>query len=403
MLGQREGAQVGQYDRVSQRTLVITNDFPPRAGGIQAFVHSLVERQPVGSIVVYAAGWHGADEFDAQQSFPVYRHKRTLMLPDPVVLHRARRIAADEGCTRVLFGASAPLGLLGPGMRRSGIERIVGITHGHEAGWATTPGPRRLLHRIGSAADTITYLGEYTRARIASALGPQAAARMRRLVPGVDGETFHPRNRNAGLEVRQRWGLTDRRVIVCVSRLMPRKGQDTLIRALPAIRREVPDAALLIVGGGPYKGKLHQMVERAGLAQHVVITGSLSWEDLPGHYAAGQVFAMPCRTRLRGWDVEGLGIVYLEASATGLPVVAGDSGGAPDAVVPGETGLVVSGGSVEQTARAVARLLTDEALAERFGRSGRVWIESHWRWSTVAARLTDLLDGRDPDAMSAAD
>ena len=379
------------------RTLVITNDFPPRAGGIQSFVHSLVERQPAGSVVVYAANWHGAAQYDAAQSFPVYRHSRTMMLPDPIVLARARQLADREGCDRVLFGASAPLGLLGPALRRHGINRIVGLTHGHESGWAVLPGAKTLLRRIGDGADTITYLGEYTRSRIASALSPAAALRMRRLVPGVDGDVFNPLNRASGLEVRRRVGLADRQVIVCISRLMPRKGQDTLIEALPAIRRSAPDAALLIVGGGPSRKRLEQMVASARLGRHVVITGSVPWDQIPLHYAAGDVFAMPCRTRERGLDVEGLGMVYLEASATGLPVVAGDSGGAPDAVLPGETGLVVSGGSPAQTATAVSRLLADHALAAEFGRAGRAWVESDWQWSASAARLAELLAGRDPD------
>lgn len=379
------------------RTLVITNDFPPRAGGIQSFVHSLVVRQPLGSVVVYAADWHGAAEYDAGQPFPVYRHSRTMMLPDPTVLARARQLARREGCDRVLFGASAPLGLLGPALRRRGINRIVGLTHGHESGWAVLPGAKLLLRRIGDAADTITYLGEYTRRRIAAALSPSAARSMRRLVPGVDGEVFNPRNRAQGLEIRRQVGLADRQVIVCISRLMPRKGQDTLIGALPAIRRRAPDAALLIVGGGPSRKRLEQLVDEARLRQHVVITGSVPWDQIPFHYAAGDVFAMPCRTRERGLDVEGLGMVYLEASATGLPVVAGDSGGAPDAVRPGKTGLVVSGGSVAQTAQAVSQLLADQALAAQFGRAGRAWVEADWQWSTSADRLTDLLAGRDPD------
>lgn len=383
---------------MADRTLVITNDFPPRAGGIQSFVHSLAERQPAGSIVVYAANWHGAADYDALQPFPVYRHSRTVMLPDPIVLRRALEIARQEGCDRVLFGASAPLGLLGPALRKHGIDRIVGLTHGHESGWAVAPGAKLLLRRIGDGADTITYLGEYTRSRIASALSPAAAGRMRRLVPGVDSEEFNPRHREAGLQIRTRLGLGDRRVVVCISRLMPRKGQDTLIEALPTIRRRVPEAALLIVGGGPYRKRLERMVAQAGLQRHVVITGSVPWEEIPQHYAAGDVFAMPCRTRERGLDVEGLGMVYLEASATGLPVVAGDSGGAPDAVKPGETGLVVAGGSVTQTATAVARLLADERLAADFGRAGREWVRADWRWSATAQRLTDLLAGRDPDA-----
>jgi phosphatidyl-myo-inositol dimannoside synthase len=154
---------------------------------------------------------------------------------------------------------------------------------------------------------------------------------------------------------------------------------------------------LLIVGGGPQRPKLEAAVAAAGLAQDVVITGSVAWEDLPAHYAAGDVFAMPCRTRNHGLDVEGLGIVYLEASATGLPVVAGDSGGAPDAVIEAETGFVVKGGSVKAATNAIVPLLQDPQMRERMGQAGRAWVEAKWRWPLISARLSDLLAGRDPD------
>jgi phosphatidylinositol alpha-1,6-mannosyltransferase len=203
----------------------------------------------------------------------------------------------------------------------------------------------------------------------------------------VDVDAFNPSV--SGSSFRAAYGLADRPVIVCVSRLVPRKGQDTLIRALPAVRREIPDAALLLVGGGPYKSTLESLAASLGLADDVVITGSVPWPDLPAHYAAGDVFAMPCRTRRGGLDVEGLGIVYLEASATGLPVIGGDSGGAPDAVLEGETGYVVRDPSA--LANRLIELLGDPALARRMGEAGRKWVESDWRWDTQADRLTTLL------------
>jgi phosphatidyl-myo-inositol dimannoside synthase len=380
-----------------ERTLVVTNDFPPRAGGIQAFVHGVLLHQDPETVVVYAPAWKRAAQFDAEQPFPVIRHRTSLMLPEPTLLNRARQIAADYSCTRVLFGAAAPLGLMAPRLRSQGMGPIVAMTHGHEAAWATTVGAKSVLRSIGDSVDTVTYLGEYTRRRIASALRPEAAARMRRLVPGVDADTFHPRVRPDGRALRAELGLSDRRVVVCVSRLMPRKGQDTLIRALPLIQRTLPDAALLIVGGGPYRSKLDRLVAETGVADSVILTGTVPWEALPSHYAAGDVFAMPCRTRNRGWDVEGLGIVYLEAGAVGLPVVAGNSGGAPDAVLDGETGFVVDGRNPAQVARRVGDLLADPSLASEMGRRGRQWVEQQWTWPTVSGRLTDLLDGVDPD------
>jgi phosphatidyl-myo-inositol dimannoside synthase len=372
------------------RTLIVTNDFPPRPGGIQAFVHNLALRRPQGSVVVYAPSWQGAGSFDSRQPFPVVRHPSSLMLPVPSVLRRARDILRAEGCDSVVFGAAAPLGLLAPALRRAGAGRIVGFTHGHEAGWAALPGARRLLTRIGDEVDVLTYLGEYTRSRIARGLSPAAAARMRRLAPGVDDTVFRP---GAGGEgIRARYGLGDRPVVVCVSRLVPRKGQDALIHAWPRVLHAVPDAALLLVGGGPYRAALERMCARLGVTGSVRLTGPVPWEELPAHYDAGDVFAMPCRTRRRGLDVEGLGIVYLEASATGLPVVAGDSGGAPDAVLDGETGVVVDGRSVDAVADALTGLLGSPAAAASMGEKGRSWIEREWRWEVQSRRLAALLE-----------
>ncbi|EFE69985.1 LOW QUALITY PROTEIN: glycosyl transferase, partial [Streptomyces viridosporus ATCC 14672] len=257
------------------------------------------------------------------------------------------------------------------------------------AGWAQLPAARQLLRRIGQSTDTMTYLGAYTRTRIAAALTPEAASRMVQLPPGVDEKTFHPGS--GGDEVRARLGLTDRPVVVCVSRLVPRKGQDTLIRAMPAILAAEPEAVLLIVGGGPYEKDLRDLARQTGVADSVRFTGSVPWEELPAHYGAGDVFAMPCRTRRGGLDVEGLGIVYLEASATGLPVVAGDSGGAPDAVLDGETGWVVPGGSPDQAADRIVTLLGDAELRRRMGERGRRWVEEKWRWDLLAEELKKLL------------
>ncbi|MFG3045764.1 glycosyltransferase family 4 protein [Streptomyces sp. NPDC048241] len=378
------------------KTLIVTNDFPPRPGGIQAFLHNMALRLDPDRIVVYASTWkrgrEGAEAtaaFDAEQPFTVVRDRTTMLLPTPAVTRRAVGLLREHGCTSVWFGAAAPLGLMAPALRQAGAERLVATTHGHEAGWAQLPAARQLLRRIGESTDTITYLGEYTRSRIAAALTPEAAGRMVQLPPGVDEKTFHPGS--GGDEVRARLGLTDRPVVVCVSRLVPRKGQDTLIRAMPHILAAEPDAVLLVVGGGPYESDLRRLAAETGVADSVRFTGAVTWAELPAHYGAGDVFAMPCRTRRGGLDVEGLGIVYLEASATGLPVVAGDSGGAPDAVLDGETGWVVRGGEPAEATERITALLADEALRRRMGERGRQWVEEKWRWDLLAERLKVLL------------
>jgi phosphatidylinositol alpha-1,6-mannosyltransferase len=372
-----------------RRTLIVTNDFPPRQGGIQSFVHALATRLPAGTVTVYAPKWQGAAEFDARQPFPVIRHPSSLMLPVPTVSRRAAAIAREHGCDAVLFGAAAPLGLITPVLRRAGVTKAVALTHGHEAGWAALPGARSLLRRIGDEVDTITYLGEYFRTRLARALSPEAARNLTRLAPGVDVTAFHPGA--GGPAMRERLGLAGGPVVVCVSRMVPRKGQDTLIRAWPKVRREVGDATLLLVGDGPYRGDLERLAQQLDIGSAVRFTGPVPQADLPAYYAAGDVFAMPCRTRRRGLDVEGLGIVYLEASATGLPVIGGDSGGAPDAILDGETGYVVPGGDADAVAVRIADLLSDPVRAAAMGEKGLAWVHREWRWELAAARLEAIL------------
>jgi len=378
------------------KVLIVSNDFPPRRGGIQSFVHALASRMPAGSVVVYAPSWDGAAAFDARQPFPVIRHPTSLMLPVPTVGRRAARILREHDCDTVLFGAAAPLGLLTPSLRRAGARRVVAITHGHEAGWAALPGARASLRRIGDHVDVLTYLGEYFRVRLARALSAAAAARMVRLAPGVDNGAFRPGV--GGDEIRERLGLGNRPVVVCVSRMVPRKGQDTLIRAWPQVLAAATGAGaggpvLLLVGDGPYRAELERLAQRTGVSRSVVFTGAVPLAELPAHYAAGNVFAMPCRTRRGGLDVEGLGIVYLEASASGLPVVGGDSGGAPDAILDGETGYVVPGRDTGEVAGRIAELLADPAGAAAMGEKGAAWVDREWRWDLVAERLWQILSG----------
>jgi len=368
--------------------LLVTNDFPPRQGGIQTFLWELLRRLPAEQVAVYCSTYPGAEAFDAQLPFPVRRHPTGLLVPTPAARRRILQARADFGASTVWFGAAAPLGLLGRALRAGGAQRLVATTHGHEVGWAMLPGARQALRRIGREVDVLTYLGEYTRRRLARVLPTDT--RLERLTPGVDTGRFSPAV--DGAAVRARHGLTDRPVIVCVSRLVPRKGQDALIRALPAVRERVPDAALLLVGGGRYRQQLHRLARRAGVAEHVRFAGAVPSEQLPQHFAAGDVFAMPCRTRRLGMDVEGLGMVFLEASATGLPVLAGDSGGAPDAVRPGATGEVVDGRDHAAIAELLAGLLADPPAARRLGAAGRHWVEQDWQWDRIAARLADLLD-----------
>jgi phosphatidylinositol alpha-1,6-mannosyltransferase len=369
------------------RCLVVTNDFPPRQGGIETFVYELTARFPPDRVVVYTSTEPGAERFDAAQRFPVVRDRARMLLPVPRVARRACELARSYGCDRVWFGAAAPLGLMADRLRAAGVVRAVATTHGHEVWWARVPGARQLLRRIAGQVDTLTYLGAYTRSRLSRVVGDTTG--MARLAPGVDTSLFRP----GGPSVRERYGLAGRPVILTVARLVARKGQDTLIRALAAVRREVPGATLLLVGAGPDERRLRRLAGRLGLAGVVVFAGGWPHRELPPFYAAADVFAMPCRTRLLGLEPEGLGIVFLEAAAAGLPVVAGDSGGAGDAVRHGETGYLVAGRSVEQVAERLVELLANRDAARAMGEKGRAWVAAEWTWDASHQRLTRLLAG----------
>ncbi|WP_026919547.1 glycosyltransferase family 4 protein [Gordonia shandongensis] len=371
-----------------QRTLLVTNDFPPRPGGIQSYLENLISFLPPEQVVVYAPKWRGCREYDAAAPYRIVRHPTSLMLPTPFVKRRAAALVREHGVHTVWFGAAAPLAVLGPALRRAGAQRIVASTHGHEVGWSMLPGSRQVLRYIGRNSDVITYVSRYTRDRFSAAFGASAALEY---VPcGVDVERFAPDPAAREL-LRARYGLGDAPVVLCLSRLVPRKGQDVLIRAWSTVLRRVPDARLVIVGGGPYADTLHRLAHDAGVADSVLFTGGVPADELPMHHALADVFAMPTRTRGGGLDVEGLGIVFLEASASGIPVIAGDSGGAPETVRESVTGTVVNGRDVAEVADTVVEFLSSAPMREAMGAAGRDWAVENWQWRQQAARLMRLL------------
>jgi phosphatidylinositol alpha-1,6-mannosyltransferase len=313
------------------RTLFVTNDFPPRRGGIETFVRQLCDALPPDEVVVHTASMPGGAALDRTLAYPVVRDPATTLLPTMAAGERVADTLRRYDCDRVVFGAAAPLGLLAPRLRAAGAQHLTAVTHGHEVWWASVPGTRSLLRRIGDSVDEITYVSDYCRDRIAPALSAGAAARMVRLSPTVETSRF--RQRRGGREIRHRHGIDpDALVVVSVARLVRRKGQDTLIRLWPELREQFPDAVLLLVGDGPQRARLERMVARRSLDDAVRFAGSVPWEEVPAHLAAADVFAMPSRDRWFGLEVEAYGIVYLEAAAAGLPIVAGRSGGAAEAV-----------------------------------------------------------------------
>lgn len=371
--------------------LLVTNDYPPRRGGIESFVFSLCQALPAADLVVYTARMAGSERVDRDVSYPVVRDRSRMLVPSPRVQRDVRRAFVEHGCDRVVFGASAPLGLLGGPLRAAGARRVVAISHGHEVWWSKTPVARRLLRRIGHDSDVVTYVSDFCQAEIARALFPADAGAMVRMSPGVDAEMFRP-GLDAG-PLRRRLGLgDDQPVVLSASRLVARKGHDMMLQAWPRVLDQHPGAALVIVGDGPRRRRLERRVAAsAALRASVRFVTDATWHDMPGVYAAADLLAVPCRTRLGGLEPEALGIVFLEAAACGLPVVVGASGGAPETVVDGETGYVVDPRSVSDVADRVCALLSDPDAAAAMGRRGREFVMRAYSPAAANATLRALL------------
>ncbi|MCI6205843.1 MAG: glycosyltransferase family 4 protein [Corynebacterium glucuronolyticum] len=346
--------------------LVVTNDFPPTIGGIQSYVRDFVSFLDPTSTHVLTSTQDApeAREYDAEAPYTVHRLPQRVLLPTPFVARTMVRIIRAYNIDVVWFGAAAPLGLLATCARRAGAQKIVASTHGHEIGWTRIPVARQAVRKISRDADIVTYISEYTRRQLAPVLAPHTS--YVHMPSGVDVHRFTPGEGFA--HPGELW-------VVCVSRLVRRKGQDWLIRALPDLAQHYP-VRLVIVGEGPDADRLKGLAE--GLP--VTFTGRVRGAEMVDYIRAADVFAMPARTRLGGLDVEGLGIVYLEAQACAVPVIAGASGGAQETVTS-ETGFVA--GSPKELTEQLDALLADPALRARMGTAGREYVERNWSWERI--------------------
>jgi phosphatidylinositol alpha-1,6-mannosyltransferase len=372
------------------RVLVITNDLPPRVGGIQYYVDQLCRGLAAAGdeVTVYGSTSDGAERWDAAAPYRVVRGRTGTLLPTPLVLHRSVQLARRCGAEVVVFGAAFPLGLMGPAIRRRTGVPYVAFTHGLEVSAARTPGFSAALGRIGGRAAAVTYVSRWCEGILRPAFGPGPRHVM--LPPAVDPAEYHPGVDGSAVRARHGIGAQDP-VVVCVSRLVERKGQDRLVDALGEVRRQVPGTRLLVVGGGPHRDALERRARAAGVADAVTFTGMVAEEDLPAHFAAGDVFAMPCRERHGGREVEAFGIVFIQAQAVGVPVVAGAIGGVPDTLVDGTTGLLVDGDDVPAVASALVGLLADPPRRARMGVAGAARVAEDFTWPARTAQLRALL------------
>ena len=380
-------------------TLVVTNDFGPRSGGIETFIHGLLaqaSKNQQRNFVVLTSRQDPQDEvvtFDQkmwdENRIKVIRDTAKVLLPTRRLAKAATDLFVAHKCENVIFGASAPLGLLAKSLRKAGAKHIVALTHGHEVWWARMPLFSAALRRIGAQADQMTYLGEFTRGAVANVLLREDHSKLVHLPPGVDLTRFTPGIKS--VELQKKWGIADAPVIVSIGRLVARKGSDQLIKAMPEVLQQFPKSKLLLVGTGNYQKRLEKLVRNLKIQDSVIFAGRVEHELLPDYYRLGDIFAAPCRSRYGGLEVEGLGIVYLEASACGVPVIAGKSGGAPDAVLDGKTGLLVNGRDHREVGAAVIKLLSDQPLRQKMGADGRVWMEQLWSWEGIGARFEEII------------
>ncbi len=376
-----------------RKILLVTNDLGPQAGGIESFILGLLGELDGSDIVIYTSSEPGDQTFDKElrqkYGVEVIRDRAKILLPTPRVNRSVARVMKQYKSEYVWFGAAAPLGWMAGHLRRHGAKRIVAITHGHEVWWSKVWPFNLVMKAMSQKIDAFGYLGDFTKRAMSSAISTQL--KMVRIAPGISINHFTPGTKSE--ELAKELDVFGKKVIVCVGRLVHRKGQDRLIEAMPDVLKKIPDAVLLIVGEGPRREALKKLVAEKELENSVKIAGRLSYEQLPMVIRLGDIFAMPSRSRFFGLEVEGLGIVYLEASACGVPVIAGASGGAPDAVLPGETGLVVDGTDVEAISASIVYLLNDDELRSRMGKHGREWAVNEWSWEMWGKRFSKLLLG----------
>lgn len=380
-------------ENVYKKILLVTNDFGPRTGGIETFVIGLLERVSGHHVIVFTSSQGETSAYDQDWldkfGVQVLRDKSKILLPSWRVTHNVKKIVTESDIDVVIFGAAAPLAFMSKSLRKIGVKKIIALTHGHEVWWAKVFPFNFAIKRIAASVDHLTYLGEFTRKAISKTLSEKSRNKLVRIAPGIDTAHFIPRA--DGFEKRVELGLQDKKIIISVGRLVHRKGQDKLIEAMPTILRKIPNTHLLIVGEGPYKNHLDKLVKKFSLEESVTFVGRILYDKLPTYLSAADLFAMPSRSRFFGLEVEGLGIVYLEASACGIPVVAGNSGGAPDAVIEGVTGLCVDGTDVNQVASAVIEVCSKAERASHMGAAGRNWIVDQWRWDIWSKEFNGLL------------
>ena len=369
------------------RHLLVTNDFPPKIGGIQNYLWELWRRLPADEVLVYSTPHADAEAFDAAQPFTVVRSREPWLLPQPLLIRRVDRLARSFGAELVILDPAVPVGLIGPHLDvRYGV-----VLHGAEVAIPSRiPGARSLLNRVLEGAVGVIAAGGYPAEQGEQSLGRPLPVSI--IAPGVDTDRFVPLDHAAKQAARKTLGLpTEGPLVTSVSRLVPRKGMDTLIRASLEIRRSAPDVCVAIAGAGRDYRRLSTLIGR--LDAPVKLLGRIDPDELSLLVGCGDVFAMLCRSRWGGLEQEGYGIVFAEAAAAGVPQVAGRSGGAHEAVVHQQTGLIVDDPTdAGAAAGAITELLDDDERRRAMARAARERAESESSYDVLAEQLAEAIN-----------
>lgn len=365
--------------------LLVTNDFPPKIGGIQTLLWELWRRIDPSTFAVLTTPHPDAEAWDAAQPFRVERTTEPVLLPHPGLVRRIDSLAEEIGAATVVLDPALPLGLLGPHLATP----YDVLLHGAEVTVpGRLPGSRLALRRVLLGARRVVAFGGYPAAEAERAAG---RALPLTVVPcGIDSSRFRPLDAGERMEVRARHGLHDGPLVLSLSRLVPRKGMDVLIDAAAHLAARVPDLQVAIAGSGRDRDRLEKRVAATGAP--VTFLGRVPEEELAEVHGAADVYAMLCRSRWGGLEQEGFGIVFLEAAAAGVPQVAGDSGGASEAVADGETGFVVPPTDVQAVADALERLLSDTDLRDRMGAAGRTRAVERFDYDHLAPQLAAAIE-----------
>ena len=368
------------------RHLLVTNDFPPKVGGIQSLLWEWWRRLPSDQFAVLTSPYRGAREWDAEQPFRVERIRESVLLPHPLMARRINDLAREFGAEFVVLDPAVPLGLIGPSLD---LPYAV-VLHGAEVTVpGRIPGSKQALGHVLRGAVHCIAAGHYPAAEAERAAGRSLPVTV--VHPGVDTERFCPLTENQKLAARDKFGIArDAELIVGLSRLVPRKGFDIAIAAAARLARSRPRLELVIAGAGRDEGRLARLARDRGAP--VRFLGRVPFEDLPQLYGCADVFTMLCRNRWLGLEQEGFGIVFLEAAACGVPQIAGRSGGAAEAVDDGVTGVVVDDpDNIDQVAAAFAEMLDNSSARSAMGVAGRRRAVEQFSYDVLSERLWNTL------------